>query len=81
MLSAVANRIIAQQVGGSGARRARGATDRALPEAHRAHERLVELVTVGAAQEAEACGAVTSKAGWPTWPAAAPPATVLDVMS
>jgi DNA-binding FadR family transcriptional regulator len=55
LLSAVANRIIAQQVAGNVAERASDADVRAHHhQAHRAHERLVDLISVGAAREAEA---------------------------
>jgi DNA-binding FadR family transcriptional regulator len=55
LLSAVANRIIAQQVEREVAERAANSeVVRHHREAHRAHERLVDLIAVGAAREAEA---------------------------
>ena len=53
MLSAVANRIIAEQVERARGIKARDATAKHYKEAHRAHERLVDLISVGASQEAE----------------------------
>jgi DNA-binding FadR family transcriptional regulator len=53
MLSAVANRIIAEQVARAMAAKGKEATTKQYEEAHRAHERLVDLIDVGAAQEAE----------------------------
>jgi DNA-binding FadR family transcriptional regulator len=56
MLSAVTNRIIAQQVARNFVRRATGADGQEDhgEEAHRAHVRLVDLIEAGAAAEAEA---------------------------
>jgi DNA-binding FadR family transcriptional regulator len=83
MLSAVANRIIAHQV-------ARHMTDRSGDtdviahnlEAHRAHERLVRLITVGAADEAETFWRHHLESG-KAYLASDPDAatTVLDVMT
>jgi DNA-binding FadR family transcriptional regulator len=83
MLTAVANRIIAHQV-------ARHMTGRQKDEdvlahnfeAHRAHERLVRLITVGAAEEAESFWRKHLESGT-TYLASDPRAatTVLDVMS
>lgn len=53
MLSAVANRIIAEQVKKS-MKGGNGNATRRYKEAHRAHERLVELIEAGKADEAQA---------------------------
>jgi DNA-binding GntR family transcriptional regulator len=53
MLSAVANRIIAQQVERAMGAKGQEATAKHYKDAHRAHERLVELVAAGAAEEGE----------------------------
>jgi DNA-binding FadR family transcriptional regulator len=54
LLSAVANRIIAQQVSADIAERGSDAdVMRQHRDAHRAHERLVDFIAVGAAREAE----------------------------
>jgi DNA-binding GntR family transcriptional regulator len=53
MLSAVANRIIAEQVKKS-MKGGNGNSSRRYKEAHRAHERLVELIEAGKADEAQA---------------------------
>jgi DNA-binding FadR family transcriptional regulator len=82
LLSAVANRIIAQQVEGNVADRPNSDDVRAHHlEAHRAHERLVDLIAVGAAREAEALwhrhleGGLEHLRGWP-----AGATSVVDVM-
>jgi len=54
MLSAVANRIIAEQVERARGTKGREATVKHYKEAHRAHERLVDLIAAGDAQAAEA---------------------------
>jgi DNA-binding FadR family transcriptional regulator len=53
MLSAVANRIIAEQVARDMGAKGQESTAKHYKEAHRAHERLVDLIAVGASQEAE----------------------------
>ena len=53
MLSAVANRIIAEQVTKAMGAKGREATTKHYKEAHRAHERLVDLIAAGKSEEAE----------------------------
>jgi DNA-binding GntR family transcriptional regulator len=82
MLSAVANRIIAQQVQRSMSDEGDATTPRHYREAHLAHERLVELVALGAAQEAEALWRRHLESGLAHLASgAAATATVLDVMN
>lgn len=53
MLSAVANRIIAEQVARAMGAKSKEATTQHYQEAHRAHERLVDLIATGDSQAAE----------------------------
>jgi DNA-binding FadR family transcriptional regulator len=83
LLSAVANRIIAQQVSEDIAERGSDAeVMRQHREAHRAHERLVDFIAVGAAREAEALWRQHLEAGMQYFRGAPTgPKTVVDVLS
>jgi DNA-binding FadR family transcriptional regulator len=82
MLSAVANRIIAEQVAAmvsqSGAARSKR---KHLTDAHKAHERLVSLIEAGKAVEAEALWRRHLEEGLTHLMNAADAKTVVDVMS
>ena len=83
LLSAVANRIIAQQVHDDIAERGSDAkVMRQHHEAHQAHERLVDFIAVGAAREAETLWRQHLEAGMQYFRGApAGPRTVVDILS
>jgi len=83
LLSAVANRIIAQQVSEDIAERGSDAEVlRQHHEAHRAHERLVDFIAVGAAREAETLWRQHLEAGMQYYRGAPTgPKSVVDVLS
>jgi len=83
LLSAVANRIIAQQVSEDIAERGSDAEVlRQHHEAHRAHERLVDFIAVGAAREAETLWRQHLEAGMQYYSGAPTgPKSVVDVLS
>jgi DNA-binding FadR family transcriptional regulator len=83
LLSAVANRIIAQQVSEDIAERGNDAdVMRQHRDAHRAHERLVDFIAVGAVREAETLWRQHLEAGMQYFRGApAGPKTVVDILS
>ncbi len=82
LLSAVANRIIAEQVARDMGAKGKESTAKHYKEAHRAHERLVDLIAVGASQEAETLWRRHLEGGLAHLASGAKAAkTVLDVMS
>ena len=82
LLSAVANRIIAEQVARAVGAKGRESTAKHYKDAHRAHERLVDLIEAGASQEAETLWRRHLEGGLAHLASADKAAkTVLDVMS